>query len=331
MSLTRWQSAIFYLLIAVCPLSTALATALPAPAGVKTLSDNPPNDFTIPEVQHSGDVNAGAAIPKFNSRVVDLTNTLTAEQKSTLEQQIIKVETPQGAQIGVLLVPTTGGDSIEQYAVRVFDRWQLGKEGADNGVLLVIAKNDRTLRIEVGYGLEGVITDVQSGRIINQRITPAFKNNDYYQGIVNGLTAISDLMAGEVLPMQTAEPTQSPGVLILAIGLLFIPIMLVVRFFHSRMKKGSKLPVFRLVLSGIVSGGFLLQQPFFLDLNPFMQIIGWFIGSIVAFVFFSSAVSSGGGGGGFGSGRSGGGFGRGGGFGGGGGGRSGGGGASGRW
>lgn len=331
MSLTRWQSAIFYLLIALCPLSTALATALLAPVGVPTLVNNPAEDLTLPEAQHhSGNDNAGAAIPKFSSRVVDLTHTLTAEQKNALEQQIIKVETPQGAQIGVLLVPTSAGDSIEQYAVRVFDSWQLGKKGADNGVLLVIAKNDRTLRIEVGYGLEGAITDLQSGRIINELITPSFKNNDYYQGIANGLTAVSHLMAGEELARQTEEPAKSPGALILAIGILFLPILLVVRFFHSRSKTGNKLPVVRLTLSGIVSGSVLWQQPFFQPLNPFIQIMVWFVGSIIAFVFLSAAVS-GGGSGGFGNGGfGGGGFGSGG-FGGGGGGRSGGGGASGRW
>lgn len=100
----------------------------------------------------------------------------------------------------MLLVPTTGDDSIEEYAVRTFEKWKLGQKKVDDGVLLLVAKNDRTLRIEVGYGLEGAITDVQAGRIISERITPQFRQGNFYGGIQAGVDSLVQLIDAEKNP-----------------------------------------------------------------------------------------------------------------------------------
>lgn len=144
-------------------------------------------------------------IPKLWERVTDLTNTLSASEKSRIESELANFEQTKGSQIAVLIVPTTYPEPIEDYSIRVAEEWKIGREGVDDGVILLIAKDDRKLRIEVGYGLEGAVTDAQSKRIIEEYITPAFKQGDFGGGISDGVYAISQLIAGEELP----EPTYS--------------------------------------------------------------------------------------------------------------------------
>lgn len=139
-------------------------------------------------------------VPALTARVTDLTGTLTAEQKSTLEARLQALETHKGSQLAVLLVPTTQPETIEQYSIRVVDQWKLGRKKVDDGVLLLIAKDDRKLRIEVGYGLEGALPDVIAKRIIAEDITPHFKQGDFYGGIVAGITRIDAVIQGEALP-----------------------------------------------------------------------------------------------------------------------------------
>ena len=143
---------------------------------------------------------AEVAVPPLNARVTDLTGTLNAEQKAALEQKLQAFETKKGSQIAVLLVPSTGPESIEQYSMRVAEQWKLGRKGVDDGALLLIAKDDRTLRIEVGYGLEGVLTDISSKRIVSDIIVPHLKNGDFYQGIDAGIERMTRLIDGEPLP-----------------------------------------------------------------------------------------------------------------------------------
>lgn len=140
------------------------------------------------------------SIPALTTRVTDLTGTLTAEQKSTLEARLQSLESQKGSQIAVLLVSTTGDETIEQYSIRVVEQWKLGRKNADDGVLLLIAKEDRKLRIEVGYGLEGALPDVIAKRIIAEDITPHFRQGDFYGGIVAGITRIDTVIRGEALP-----------------------------------------------------------------------------------------------------------------------------------
>ncbi len=140
------------------------------------------------------------AVPPLNARVTDLTGTLSAEQTSTLETRLAELESHKGAQFAILLVPTTGDETIEQYSIRVVEQWKLGRNKVDDGVLLLIAKNDRKLRFEIGYGLEGAIPDVIAKRIISDVISPHFKQGDFYGGIVAGVTRVDAIIRGEALP-----------------------------------------------------------------------------------------------------------------------------------
>lgn len=141
-----------------------------------------------------------ADIPPLKARVTDLTGTLSAQQRDALEQTLAEFEKRKGAQIAVLMVPTTQPETIEQYAVRVEEAWKLGRKGVDDSALLVVAKNDRRLHIEVGYGLEGALPDAIAKRIIDHDITPRFKQGDFYGGIRAGVDRIMRVVEGEKLP-----------------------------------------------------------------------------------------------------------------------------------
>jgi uncharacterized protein len=139
-------------------------------------------------------------IPKLEARVTDLTGTLTAEQQSTLEEKLAGFEARKGAQIVVLIVPSTQPEEIEQYSIRVVEQWKIGRQHVDDGVLLIVAKNDRRVRIEVGYGLEGALPDAIANRIIYETIRPLFAQNDFYGGINAGVDQIIRVVDGEALP-----------------------------------------------------------------------------------------------------------------------------------
>lgn len=141
-------------------------------------------------------------IPPLKALVTDLTGTLTPAQISELDTMLKKFESASGSQIGVLIVPTTKPEEIEQYSIRVVDQWKLGRKGVDDGILLLIAKDDRKVRIEVGYGLEGAIPDAIAKRIIEEQIIPHFKNDDYYGGINVGVDTMIRIIGGESLPPQ---------------------------------------------------------------------------------------------------------------------------------
>jgi uncharacterized protein len=152
------------------------------------------------------------AIPELTAHVTDLTGTLTTKQVSTLEARLQALELQKGSQIAVLLVPTTQPETIEQYSIRVVDQWKIGRKKVDDGVLLLIAKADRKLRIEVGYGLEGVLPDVIAKRIIAEDITPHFKQGDFYGGIVTGITRIDAAIQGEALPSPPPRQHNNGGI-----------------------------------------------------------------------------------------------------------------------
>ncbi len=147
---------------------------------------------------------AQVAIPKLDYRVIDFTQTLNTEQIASLTQQLSSLEQAKGSQLAILMVPTTGDETIEQYSIRVTDEWKLGRKGIDDGVLLLIAKDDKKVRIEVGRGLEGALPDVITSRIIREYITPEFSKNDYAAGIQAGVDRISKVIQGEPLPAPTS-------------------------------------------------------------------------------------------------------------------------------
>jgi uncharacterized protein len=139
-------------------------------------------------------------IPQLSQRVTDLTATLSNEQLTTLETKLLAFEDKKGSQIAVLIVPTTRPEDIAQFSIRVAEAWKIGRKKIDDGVILLIAKNDRILRLEVGYGLEGVIPDAIAKRIIAEIITPRFKEGDYFGGINAGVLQLMKLIEGESLP-----------------------------------------------------------------------------------------------------------------------------------
>src|SRR5207237_7572585 len=126
--------------------------------------------------------------------------TLSSGDIAALSQKLRDFETRKGSQVAVLIVPTTDPETIEQFAIRVAEAWKIGRKKIDDGAILVVAKNDRHLRIEVGYGLEGVLTDLTSKRIIDEDITPKFKSGDFAGGIAAGIERMIRLIAGETLP-----------------------------------------------------------------------------------------------------------------------------------
>lgn len=154
-------------------------------------------------------------VPPLQARVTDLTGTLEPDQKAALEAKLAAFEQTKGSQVFVLLVPTTQPEDIEQYAIRVADQWKAGRKKVDDGVILIVALNDRKLRIEVGYGLEGALPDATANRIIQQDITPAFRRNDVYGGISTGVDRILRVIEGEPLPEpEVNAPAQGvPGLL----------------------------------------------------------------------------------------------------------------------
>jgi uncharacterized protein len=152
---------------------------------------------------------ADVAVPPLTGRVVDQTATLSSDEIAALTQTLKDLETRKGSQIAVLIVPTTEPESIEQYSIRVADAWKIGRKKIDDGALMVIAKNDRHLRIEVGYGLEGALTDVTARRIIDEVITPKFKAGDFAGGISAGVDRIIRVIDGEPLPAPEPPHWQS--------------------------------------------------------------------------------------------------------------------------
>ncbi|MCK1391578.1 YgcG family protein [Bradyrhizobium sp. 1] len=143
---------------------------------------------------------ADVAVPQLTGRVVDQTGTLSSGDIAALTQKLRDFETRKGSQIAVLIVPTTQPETIEQFSIRVAEAWKIGRKKVDDGAILVVAKNDRHLRIEVGYGIEGALTDVVSRRIIDEIITPKFRTSDFGGGISDGVDRMIRVIDGEPLP-----------------------------------------------------------------------------------------------------------------------------------
>src|ERR1700686_1298245 len=143
---------------------------------------------------------ADVAVPPLTGRVVDQTGTLSSGDIDRLTQTLKNLELRKGSQVAVLIVPTTQPETIEQFSIRVADAWKVGRKKIDDGAILVVAKDDRRLRIEVGYGLEGALPDVTTKRIIDEIITPKFRSGDFAGGISAGVDRIIGVIDGEPLP-----------------------------------------------------------------------------------------------------------------------------------
>lgn len=148
---------------------------------------------------------AEVAVPELKQRVTDLTGTLAPDTVSRLENTLAQFEAAKGSQIAVLMLPTTEPEDISQFGIRVAEQWKVGRKGVDDGAILIVAKDDRTVRIEVGYGLEGVIPDAIAKRIIEEDIVPRFKQGDFSGGVEAGVSRMMRLVEGEPLPPPRAS------------------------------------------------------------------------------------------------------------------------------
>ena len=175
----------------------------------------------------SGLASAQVAVPPLAGHVTDLTATLTPSEKESLEQTLAAFEARKGSQLAVLLLPTTAPEGIDQYALRVAEQWKIGRAKVDDGAILVVAKDDRTLRLEVGYGLEGALSDIVSKRIISDTIVPRFKQGDYFGGIDAGVAQIIRVVDGEALPSPASQRTQGPDDLRQMFPFLLIVVLVV--------------------------------------------------------------------------------------------------------
>lgn len=205
---------------------------------------------------------AGAqiAVPPLTGHVTDQTATLTTEQKATLEQTLQAFEARKGSQLAVLIVLTTAPETIEQYALRVAEQWKLGRKKIDDGAILVVAKTDRALRIEVGYGLEGPLNDATSKRIISEIITPRFKQEDFYGGITAGVGQILRVIDGEPLPEPKGRPSagiadiQQYGPVIFILALVIGGVLRsVLGRFPGALVTGGAVAVVAWLFAGVVS------------------------------------------------------------------------------
>ena len=260
-------------------------------------------------------------VPPLTSQVTDLTGTLSPSDRQALESKLHDWEARTGNQLVVLIVPSTAPEPIEEYSLRVAEAWKIGQKGKDNGALFLIAKDDKHMRIEVGYGFEGVLTDVTSRRIIGETVAPYFKQGQFAQGINAGVDRIIEVIgSGEPLPAEPARraaPRHS-----FDYGNLFIILLVAVPIVGTILRS-----IFGNIGGSTIGAGVAGAIAWFLAGS--LLIAGGV--AVVAFIIIVFSMFGGGRGGGWIPGGSGGGFGGGGGGFSGGGGSFGGGGASGDW
>lgn len=264
---------------------------------------------------------AEVQVPPLSGRVVDAAGVLDATQKQALESRLEAFELRKGTQIVVLIIDSTVPEPIESFGIRVAESWKVGRKSVDDGLLVIVASGDRAMRIEVGYGLEGVIPDATAKRLIEEVFIPAFRAGDFNQGLIAGLDRVMALIDGEPLPLP--KPQGRANGLQSLEGYFVVFMMLVFVVGGALRAMLGRLPAASLVGAGTGVLAWLVAAP----------LLAAGVVAVVAFVFtlFGGAAAGlggrrgrGGFGGGFGSGGFGGGFG-------GGGGGFGGGGASGRW
>ncbi len=196
-------------------------------------------------------------VPEIKSRVTDQTGTLTSSEIKTLETRLAEFEKSKGSQIVVLMVSTTGDETIEQYGIRVADQWKIGRTAIDDGVILIAAMQDRKLRIEVGYGLEGAVPDALAKRIISQVITPEFRSGHYYDGINDGVESLIKLVNGEELPVASSQSNGASKRSTPKFGLVFIVLGFVIfaainAFLKKKVGKGKGALITSILLFGLL-------------------------------------------------------------------------------
>jgi uncharacterized protein len=156
-------------------------------------------------------ISFGLDVPRLSGRVNDYGDMISPQARATLEAELAAIERTDSTQVAVLTVPSLEGDVIEEFSIRVGDAWKIGQKGKDNGVIFIVSKADRKMRIEVGRGLQGVLTDLLAGRIIDTVIKPRFKQNRFDDGFIEGTRAIIAATRGEFKPTPRSTPYVSPS------------------------------------------------------------------------------------------------------------------------
>jgi uncharacterized protein len=222
-------------------------------------------------------------VPPLSGRVVDQTGTLSAGDISALTQTLKNLETRKGSQVAVLIVPTTAPETIEQYSIKVAESWKIGRKKIDDGALLVVAKNDRKLRIEVGYGLEGALTDVTSKRIIDEIIVPKFRNGDFAGGISAGVDRIVAVIDGEKLPAPAQRQQSNSGSLNFdpLNPFFIIPVMLFGGLIRSLLGR---------LIGSVASGGLVALIAWYFFASLLAAVLAGVI--VTIFVMFSDSITS---------------------------------------
>ena len=212
---------------------------------------------------------AQVAVPPLTGHVIDQTGTLTAQQMAALEQTLAAFEARKGSQLAVLMVASSAPEEIEPYALRVAEQWKLGRKKIDDGAILVIAKDDRAMRIEVGYGLEGALSDLASKRIISETILPRFKGQDFYGGIAAGVEQVIRVVDGEPLPAPSARSGQDAGDVRQYAPMLFILALAVGGVLRAALGK---------VPGSLVTGGVV-------------AVIAWFVVGAISMALLAGVVA----------------------------------------
>ncbi len=194
--------------------------------------------FATPSFATSIDIGAVQAaspalaldVPALKGRVNDYAGLLSRERAAALEQKLAQFENSTGHQIAVLTIPSLEGEDIEGFGIKVAEKWKIGQKGFDNGAILIIAPKDKRLRIEVGYGLEGVLPDAIANRIIQEVIVPRFRNNDFPGGVEAGVDAMMKVASGEPIPQAQRRKPSSGGsgfpVSLIVLLFLFVPFLI---------------------------------------------------------------------------------------------------------
>ncbi|WP_375415196.1 TPM domain-containing protein [uncultured Bradyrhizobium sp.] len=229
---------------------------------------------------------ANVAVPPLTGRVVDKTATLSSSDVASLDQTLKAFEARKGSQLAVLIVPTTQPEAIEQYSLRVAETWKIGRKKIDDGAILVVAKDDRKLRIEVGYGLEGALTDVTARRIIDEVITPKFRGGDFAGGISAGVDRIIRIVDGEPLPVP-AQPRQDTGLLSQLDP--FNPFLIVAVIVVGGILRG----ILGRLFGSLATGGLVAVLFWFIAASLALSVISGIIAFFVT--MFSDAMTSSGG------------------------------------
>lgn len=226
-----------------------------------------------------------ATLPPLKTRVNDYAAMLSQDTVSSLEQQLAALEQSDSTQIVVLTIPSLEGDSLEEYSIRVAEQWKIGQQQFDNGALLLISKGDRKIRIEVGYGLEGSLTDLMAGRIIDQIITPAFKKGNFDKGVRQGVDAMVKAVMGEFsqADFKKSRKSSSNDFGGIFIGFLFFCIAIL-------RPLAAKHPI----LSALVGAVVFPLVGLLMGAGIFLLIVLFILGGIIGYIMTNFPETSGG-------------------------------------